>query len=124
MLKGQPAGSAVQVVIQTFPAPAHPTDGPGRIAKDQGMVRDVPGNHGTRADKGVAPDGHPADKGRIGSDGRPPAGRGWDGPDSFCGFQSGGCKHWSRPWTDRKNIILQGHACIDADVVSRCAIGC
>ena len=110
------------VLIQMFAASAHPADGPGRIAESQGMVGDVPGNHGPRADKGLASDGHPADNGRIGSDGRPLLDAGGTNLIHFTDFSPGvvdvGKDHG---WT-AENPILQGHTLIDAYVVLNLAV--
>src|SRR6185436_6321195 len=58
---------------ELVPMAAHPARATGSNACDEGIVRDVMGNHGAGAHEGVATDGHAADDGSVGADGGAPA---------------------------------------------------
>lgn len=112
-----PAGRAFQVLTEAFSASADPTDLPGGVAHHEGVVRDIPGNHGSRADESVAADGDAAHDGAVGAEGGAVADQGGAHLVHFADFG---------PWVvdvrenhggSAKDALFQGDPFIDRNVV-------
>jgi len=63
------AFDADQVLLQPFSTHTYPAGLAGGIARNQGMVRHVPGDHGPDSHKSITADSHSADKGADSSEG-------------------------------------------------------
>lgn len=111
------AGRADQVIPQFFAALADPAVLPGWIAVDEGMVRHIACDHGTRPYEGIAPDGCSADDGAVSSQTGPFFDQGWPGlihpADMSPGIEYIGEDHAGAA----EDIIFQRDALVDADVV-------
>lgn len=107
----------MKVIVQLFPAFAHPPALAGRVAGHEGVVGNVFGDHSACADEGVTPDGVAADDCAVGAKGCSFFYQCWSHLIHFADFRSwvddvGKNHRWAA-----EDTIFEDDTFINADVV-------